>query len=239
MQLARAVSDMHRRGVIHRDITPANIVVAHDGAPCLVDFPSATSLAEIRPEFTHHTEIVGTRLILPRSRPDVPVGRWISARTYMRWAPLCLRWRRASRRSGPVIRCGSPMITGAGADAPARAQFGRCANAKPSAPNRFRLPHAAAHAQALAGADPPCCQPNTPASGRWCPIPPPLNAGTYRQPRGEPGPPRPGQATARASARRRSFSVLCLRNCLRWSESVVWRQRRPKGTKCAVRQGFP
>src|SRR5882724_5132845 len=27
VQLARAVSDMHRRGVIHRDITPANIVV--------------------------------------------------------------------------------------------------------------------------------------------------------------------------------------------------------------------
>jgi serine/threonine protein kinase len=60
VQLARAVSDMHRRGVIQRDITPANIVVAHDGAPCLVDFALATSLAEIRPEFTHHTEIVGT-----------------------------------------------------------------------------------------------------------------------------------------------------------------------------------
>ena len=60
MQLARAVSDMHHRGVIHRDITPANIVMGHDGVPCLVDFALATSLAEIRPEFTHHTEIVGT-----------------------------------------------------------------------------------------------------------------------------------------------------------------------------------
>ena len=28
--------------------------------PCLVDFALATSLAEIRPEFTHHAEIVGT-----------------------------------------------------------------------------------------------------------------------------------------------------------------------------------
>ena len=51
---------MHRRGVIHRDITPANIVLSSDGTPCLVDFALATSLAEIRPEFTHHTEIVGT-----------------------------------------------------------------------------------------------------------------------------------------------------------------------------------
>ncbi|MFG2040612.1 AAA family ATPase [Dactylosporangium sp. NPDC048998] len=58
--LARAVAGMHRRGVLHRDITPANVVVSGDGAPCLVDFALATSLAEIRPEFTHHTEIVGT-----------------------------------------------------------------------------------------------------------------------------------------------------------------------------------
>jgi len=58
--LARAVAGMHRREVIHRDITPANIVVSADGALCLVDFALATSLAEIRLEFTHHTEIMGT-----------------------------------------------------------------------------------------------------------------------------------------------------------------------------------
>ena len=58
--LARAVAGMHRRGVMHRDITPANIVISRDGAPCLVDFALATSLAEMRPEFTHHSEIVGT-----------------------------------------------------------------------------------------------------------------------------------------------------------------------------------
>ena len=60
LRLARAVAGMHRRGVIHRDITPANIVVADDGTPCLVDFALATSFAEIRPEFTHHAEITGT-----------------------------------------------------------------------------------------------------------------------------------------------------------------------------------
>ena len=57
--LARGLAGMHGRGVIHRDISPANIVISADGAPCLVDFASATSLAEIRPEFTHHTSIVG------------------------------------------------------------------------------------------------------------------------------------------------------------------------------------
>jgi len=58
-QLARAVADMHGRGVMHRDICPANIVRSARGAPCLVDFASATSLAEIRPEFAHHTQILG------------------------------------------------------------------------------------------------------------------------------------------------------------------------------------
>jgi predicted ATPase/signal transduction histidine kinase len=58
--LARAVAGMHQRGVMHRDITPANIVLSGDGTPCLVDFALAAPLAEIRPEFTHHTEIAGT-----------------------------------------------------------------------------------------------------------------------------------------------------------------------------------
>jgi AAA ATPase domain/Protein kinase domain len=58
--LARAVAEMHRRGVVHRDIAPANVVVSGGGAPCLVDFALATALAEIRPEFTHHAGIAGT-----------------------------------------------------------------------------------------------------------------------------------------------------------------------------------
>ncbi len=60
VELTRAVAGMHRRGVMHRDITPANIVISGDDAPCLVDFALATSFTEIRPEFTHHTRIVGT-----------------------------------------------------------------------------------------------------------------------------------------------------------------------------------
>jgi signal transduction histidine kinase len=60
VELAAAVAGMHRRGVMHRDIAPANIVLSRDGDPCLVDFALAAPLAEIRPEFTHHTETVGT-----------------------------------------------------------------------------------------------------------------------------------------------------------------------------------
>jgi len=60
VKLARAVVGMHQRGVMHRDIAPANIVISSDGDPCLVDFALSMSLAEIRPEFTHHSAIVGT-----------------------------------------------------------------------------------------------------------------------------------------------------------------------------------
>jgi hypothetical protein len=60
VDLARAVAEMHRRGVMHRDIAPANIAVSDRRAPCLVDFALATLLAEVRPDFTHHSEIVGT-----------------------------------------------------------------------------------------------------------------------------------------------------------------------------------
>jgi serine/threonine protein kinase len=60
VQLARVVDGMHRRGVMHRDVTPANVVISRTGAACLVDFALAMSLAEIRPEFTHHRQIVGT-----------------------------------------------------------------------------------------------------------------------------------------------------------------------------------
>ncbi|MET7399356.1 AAA family ATPase [Dactylosporangium sp. NPDC005572] len=66
--LARAVSGMHRRGVLHGDIAPANVVISRTGAPCLVDFAVASSLAEIRPEFTHHNEIVGTLAYLAPER---------------------------------------------------------------------------------------------------------------------------------------------------------------------------
>jgi signal transduction histidine kinase len=67
LDLARAVAEMHRRGVMHRDICPANVVVGRDGAPCLIDFALASSPAELGPDFTHHGAIAGT---LPYLAPE-------------------------------------------------------------------------------------------------------------------------------------------------------------------------
>lgn len=61
IQMARAVGAMHRRGVAHRDLNPANIIVGDDGSGlCLVDFALASTAAAVQPGFTHHSEIVGT-----------------------------------------------------------------------------------------------------------------------------------------------------------------------------------
>ena len=46
-----------------------------------------------------------------RSRPDGPVGRWMSAPTCTRWARRCTSSPPGSRRSAPAIRCASSTIT--------------------------------------------------------------------------------------------------------------------------------
>ncbi|MDA0158712.1 AAA family ATPase [Solirubrobacter ginsenosidimutans] len=77
--VARAVAAMHRQGVMHRDLAPANIVVADGGAPCLVDFALATTLAEVRPDFVHPSEIVGTLAYLAPEQTG-RTGRFVDER---------------------------------------------------------------------------------------------------------------------------------------------------------------
>jgi diguanylate cyclase (GGDEF)-like protein len=66
LDLACVVAAMHQQGVVHCDISPPNIVLGEDG-PYLIDFALATTFAELRPEFTHPQEIVGT---LPYLAPE-------------------------------------------------------------------------------------------------------------------------------------------------------------------------
>ena len=58
---------VHARGVIHRDISLANILVAPGGPPVLIDFDLATMAAENRQGFAHHRDLVGT---LPYLAPE-------------------------------------------------------------------------------------------------------------------------------------------------------------------------
>ena len=68
--LAVVVARVHQAGVIHKDINPANLVLAGDrDHPVveLIDFDLASTFAEERPGFTHHRTIVGT---LPYLAPE-------------------------------------------------------------------------------------------------------------------------------------------------------------------------
>jgi serine/threonine protein kinase len=103
--LARAVAEMHWRGVMHRDITRANVVVSGDGVPCLVDFALAASVAEMRPEFTHHSELVGTLAYLAPEQTG-RIGRPVDRRADL-YAVGATLYELAT--GGPPFGTGNPL----------------------------------------------------------------------------------------------------------------------------------
>ena len=58
-QLAGALSEIHRRGIVHRDMKPANVMVREDGSIALADFGIAKKL-EAASGPTRHGEVLGT-----------------------------------------------------------------------------------------------------------------------------------------------------------------------------------
>src|SRR5207244_1875168 len=57
--LALAIDYAHRRGVVHRDLTPANVLLAKDGTPKITDFGLAKRLDRDQ-ELTKSSAILGT-----------------------------------------------------------------------------------------------------------------------------------------------------------------------------------
>ena len=80
LALGRVLAGVHRAGVVHKDINPANIVVGGDGGtPTLIDWEMATTVAEERPGFTHENTIAGTLAYLAPEQTG-RTGRGVDAR---------------------------------------------------------------------------------------------------------------------------------------------------------------
>lgn len=76
IQVARALEYVHLRGLVHRDVTPANIMLLPDGTVKLMDFGVVKESGVT--EFTAHGEVLGTVAYIA---PEQINGERIDART--------------------------------------------------------------------------------------------------------------------------------------------------------------
>jgi PAS domain S-box-containing protein len=57
--VAEALAAVHDAGLIHKDVSPSNILVGSDGAVTLIDFDSAAAAGEENALFVHHAHLSG------------------------------------------------------------------------------------------------------------------------------------------------------------------------------------
>ena len=87
LQLARALAHIHRHGVAHGDIKPANIMISNEGEAYLVDFGLSCLLQECRKNTNGDGSLLGTPMYLPPDRERFKYRITVEAvQTYDVWA---------------------------------------------------------------------------------------------------------------------------------------------------------
>ena len=73
-QVAEAVALAHKKGVVHLDIKPGNVVLREDGSPCLIDFGLAQIILAADPKQKQGHSVVGTAAFMS---PEQAAGNWM------------------------------------------------------------------------------------------------------------------------------------------------------------------
>ncbi len=136
LQVAQALEHAHSRGIVHRDLKAANVVVGADGCAKLLDFGLARRLpgtiAAVSASTIDHGALAGT---LSHMAPEVLLGRDADARSDV-WALGVLLYQMAAGRlpfrgetpfatSQAILRDPAPALP-ARAPLPLRMIVGRC-----------------------------------------------------------------------------------------------------------------